>query len=108
MDLDWRPRARSFESRVARSSRSGWLAAGLHSDSRFRSAMLRQPFRNQRLPLLQDKSKTILITDDDSVTCELLCEVFEREGFKTLFAQSGEEALAVLENNKVDVLVSDI
>ena len=32
--------------------------------------------------------------DDDAVTCELLCEVFAREGFSAVFANSGEAALA--------------
>jgi two-component system, NtrC family, response regulator AtoC len=36
---------------------------------------------------------SILIVDDDPVTCDLLCEVFTREGFTTRFAQSGEAAL---------------
>lgn len=52
--------------------------------------------------------ETILIVDDDSVTCELLCEVFEREGFVTRFAQSGEAALSLMKTLDVHVLVSDI
>ncbi len=50
----------------------------------------------------------ILIVDDDPVTCELLCEVFEREGFAARFAQSGESALETLSDERPDVLISDI
>src|SRR2546421_10629375 len=50
----------------------------------------------------------LMIVDDDPVTCELLCEVFAREGFVTRFMQSGEAALDSLVNEPVDVLVSDI
>ncbi len=50
----------------------------------------------------------LMIVDDDPVTCELLCEVFAREGFITRFMQSGEAALDSLVNEPVDVLVSDI
>jgi DNA-binding NtrC family response regulator len=54
------------------------------------------------------KVSKILIVDDDSVTCELLCEVFEREGFRAQFVQSGEEALETLAREPADILVSDI
>jgi len=50
----------------------------------------------------------ILIVDDDPVTCELLCEVFEREGFASRAAQSGEGALSALDGEHPDVIVSDI
>lgn len=50
----------------------------------------------------------ILIVDDDPVTCELLCEVFEREGFAARFAQSGEAALEALSAEPPDALISDI
>jgi two-component system response regulator AtoC len=51
----------------------------------------------------------ILIVDDDPVTCELLCEVFAREGFNARSEQSGEAALETIEKDfHPDVLVSDI
>ena len=50
----------------------------------------------------------IIVVDDDPVTCDLLCEVFAREGFATRFAQSGEEALQAVAEFRPDVLVSDI
>jgi DNA-binding response OmpR family regulator len=33
------------------------------------------------------ETPSILIVDDDPVTCELLCEVFTREGFASRFTQ---------------------
>jgi DNA-binding NtrC family response regulator len=54
------------------------------------------------------ETPSILIVDDDPVTCELLCEVFAREGFAARFTQSGESALAEVSSDQPDVLVSDI
>lgn len=50
----------------------------------------------------------VLIVDDDSVTGDLLCEVFEKEGFITRFEQSSDAALEALSVFEPDVVVSDI
>ena len=54
------------------------------------------------------KIPQILTVDDDAVTCELLCEVFTREGFGATFANSGEAALAAVVRQRPDLLLSDI
>jgi len=54
------------------------------------------------------KIPQILTVDDDAVTCELLCEVFAREGFGAAFANSGEAALGEIANQQPDLLLSDI
>src|SRR5689334_7779050 len=54
------------------------------------------------------KVPQILTVDDDAVTCELLCEVFAREGFGAAFANSGEDALAEVARQPPDLLLSDI
>jgi DNA-binding NtrC family response regulator len=54
------------------------------------------------------KTLHILTVDDDSVTCELLCEVFTREGFLATFEHSGEAALGAIARQKPDLLISDI
>ena len=54
------------------------------------------------------KIPQILTVDDDAVTCELLCEVFAREGFGAVFANSGEAALNVVSQQRPDLLLSDI
>lgn len=54
------------------------------------------------------KPPHILVVDDDTVTCELLCEVFTHEGYDTTFEHSGEEALSALSRSQPDFLLSDI
>src|SRR6185503_4081007 len=54
------------------------------------------------------KIPQILTVDDDAVTCELLCEVFNREGFGATFANSGEAALQSVAQQRPDILLSDI
>src|SRR5215471_21510110 len=54
------------------------------------------------------KSPHIMVVDDDTVTCDLLCEVFTHEGFETTFKHSGEEALSALSLSQPDLLLSDI
>jgi DNA-binding NtrC family response regulator len=49
-----------------------------------------------------------MTVDDDSVTCELLLEVFTRQGFEATFANSGEAALAEMAAQQPDLLLSDI
>ena len=57
---------------------------------------------------MSHKIPQILTVDDDSVTCELLCEVFTREGFSAAFANSGEAALVEVARHPPDLLLSDI
>ena len=54
------------------------------------------------------KIPQILTVDDDPVTCDLLCEIFNREGFGATFANSGEAALAAVAEQRPDLLLSDI
>src|SRR4026209_2003210 len=54
------------------------------------------------------KIPQILTVDDDAVTCELLCEVFARDGFGAAFANSGEAALGEIAVQQPDLLLSDI
>lgn len=49
-----------------------------------------------------------MVVDDDPVTCELLCEVFEKQGYVTRFEQSSEAAIGALVGFCPDVIVSDI
>ncbi|HZE71835.1 MAG TPA: sigma-54 dependent transcriptional regulator [Pyrinomonadaceae bacterium] len=54
------------------------------------------------------KAPRILTVDDDSVTCDLICEVFTREGFGATCEHSGEAALAAIAAAPPDLLLSDI
>jgi two-component system response regulator PilR (NtrC family) len=50
----------------------------------------------------------ILIVDDEEVLRDVLDVLLRREGFETLTAASGEEALNVLESEEVDLVVLDV
>ena len=54
------------------------------------------------------ESPRIMVVDDDPVTCELLCEVFEKQGYIARFEQSSEAAANALPKFCPDVIVSDI
>ena len=51
---------------------------------------------------------TILIVDDDPYIRELVAVFLKKEGLTILEASDGREALAVLEANKVDLVILDI
>ncbi len=50
----------------------------------------------------------IMVVDDDPVTCDLLCEVFQKQGYMTRFEQSSEAAVNALGAFCPHVIVSDI
>jgi DNA-binding NtrC family response regulator len=51
---------------------------------------------------------SILITDDDRGFRETLRGVFEPEGFRTLLAETGAEALNIVSSNDVHLLLLDM
>jgi len=51
---------------------------------------------------------TVLIVDDEASLCELTREILANAEFNALTAQSGEEALNILNNRPVDLLLTDI
>lgn len=52
--------------------------------------------------------KTILIVDDESEICEYLLTIFEAEGYKTRVANSGNQAWKLVENEPIDVVITDV
>ncbi len=52
--------------------------------------------------------QTILIVDDEVKVSQLLYKVLGKEGFITLSANSGKEALDLIDRHKVDLVISDI
>ncbi len=54
-----------------------------------------------------DQRATLLIVDDEPQVCDTLRRVLRRDGFHVLTANSAADALATLENNAVDVIISD-
>lgn len=55
-----------------------------------------------------DDQYTILVVDDESYMTEMLQSFFEMNNFKCFTAGNGEEALVVLKENKVDVVITDM
>ena len=51
---------------------------------------------------------SILLVEDDLDLCELNKELFEIEGFEVFTANSGNEALKALEEQKVNAIFSDV
>ncbi|MCP4896581.1 MAG: sigma-54-dependent Fis family transcriptional regulator, partial [bacterium] len=49
----------------------------------------------------------VLVVDDEQIVRELLDNNLRREGYRTLQAASGEQALEVMQNHHVDVILSD-
>ncbi len=51
---------------------------------------------------------TILVLDDEKIVVNSLAKSLEKEGYSVFPALSGKEALQIIEQNKIDILVSDI
>lgn len=51
---------------------------------------------------------SILVTDDDPAIRESFRAIFEPEGFKTLLAESGEEAIDIVRENDVHLALMDM
>jgi len=50
----------------------------------------------------------ILIVDDEENMLKMLKTFFEEKGFKCYTAKNGKEALAVIEENEVDLVITDM
>ncbi len=55
-----------------------------------------------------DRPYSILITDDDPGSRESLREIFEPQGFRTLMAESGEEAIDIVRDEDVHLALMDM
>jgi CheY-like chemotaxis protein len=51
---------------------------------------------------------SILITDDDPIARETLRDIFEPAGYRTLLAESGEEAIDIVKDQDVHVALMDM
>lgn len=52
--------------------------------------------------------KRILVIDDDFETCDFLTDIFSEEGWDATFSQTAEDARALVEQSRFDLIVSDI
>ncbi len=50
----------------------------------------------------------VLVTDDDSVMLRLVTEAFPREGLEAIPAQTGREAVRLLQDQQVDIVVTNV
>jgi two-component system cell cycle sensor histidine kinase/response regulator CckA len=53
-------------------------------------------------------NETILVVDDEPALLEVSCHMLADHGYHILKANSGDEALNILENNTVDLLLTDV
>lgn len=53
------------------------------------------------------KEKTILVVDDDESICIFLKALLEKEGFNTEIASDGNQAVRIVENKPVDLIILD-
>jgi two-component system response regulator PilR (NtrC family) len=60
------------------------------------------------MPATERRPPRILVVDDERSMRELLAIVLRREGYEVLLAENGRSAVAALEKEPVDLLISDI
>jgi CheY-like chemotaxis protein len=53
-------------------------------------------------------SKKVMIIDDDENTVKFLSVVLQENGYETLSAYDGREGMALLEKEKVDLIILDV
>ncbi len=56
----------------------------------------------------RDEVKTVLVVDDEKIVCSLASDMIERLGFKPVTAPGGREALEIVEEGDVDLVILDL
>ncbi len=51
---------------------------------------------------------TVMVVDDTAIVRETVSKLLRREGFQTICAANGQEALNALQNSKADLVLLDI
>jgi CheY-like chemotaxis protein len=54
------------------------------------------------------KNKTILIVEDEALLSEAYTTILQKENFNTVVAFNGQEALDVLKNQQIDLILLDL
>jgi len=57
--------------------------------------------------IIQEKL-SVLVVDDEEIVCSLAKDMLEMKGHKAITTLSGKEALNIIENNNVDIVVLDL
>jgi CheY-like chemotaxis protein len=60
------------------------------------------------VPTSKEHIPTILIADDEESNRALLTEILGVDRYRIVLAQDGEEAIEILENEEVDLVLSDV
>lgn len=55
-----------------------------------------------------NKNENILVVDDSQTILSYVCSILEEEGYNTLSAERGEQAIAILDDNTPDLILLDI
>ena len=50
----------------------------------------------------------ILVADDERVMCELICDILQNQGYETIVAHDGKEALDLFKQEHADLIVLDV
>ncbi len=50
----------------------------------------------------------ILVVDDDQVSRKIICQVLAKDGFKTIEAENGEQAISMFEDHGADLILLDV
>ena len=54
------------------------------------------------------RTKVVLVVDDDDVICTLVSMALQMEGFQTVAAANGEEALKRMDDRAPDLIITDL
>lgn len=80
----------------------------LHVDDVAALPLDREQFRARAQKLCEERRPTILVVDDEPAIRELLEEELKWERFRILTATTVDEALALVSDTRVDLVVSDV
>jgi len=70
-----------------------------------------KPTESEETSNVKSESKgneTILVVDDELALCEMADNILKNNGYQVLTANNAQQALEILKNNKIDLLLSDI
>lgn len=54
------------------------------------------------------RQHTVLVVDDEPMTCKNLEHILKKEGYKVFSAQSGKKAIELLLENSIDIVLTDL
>jgi CheY-like chemotaxis protein len=57
---------------------------------------------------MPEKKKTVMIVDDEPAMCAILKRIISGEGYRTISARDGEEALTLYARHRPDVVLLDL